>query len=201
MLYYFVNIKYIDVNHVYMSDGNQSYISTMIREAMPLSEVAEALSISRPTLYKYMDYYDSGEKERLPSRIRDYFDYMSSGDVSRKDARSFLMDAVDTSREVQGQTSETGSWSDGKLPTLCIGHNGESMVIFRDAMPAPRYTVLTVFIEVDGERVVIGRYHPDADMKFVKVDNLIPKLDYMYVVEQGSGDLVVESEACRLMLR
>ena len=68
-------------------------------------------------------------------------------------------------------------------------------------MPAPRYTVLTVFIEVDGERVVIGRYHPDADMKFVKVDNLIPKLDYMYVVEQGSGDLVVESEACRLMLR
>ena len=132
MLYYFVNIKYIDVNHVYMSDGNQSYISTMIREAMPLSEVAEALSISRPTLYKYMDYYDSGEKERLPSRIRDYFDYMSSGDVSRKDARSFLMDAVDTSREIQGQTSETGSWSDGELPTLCIGHNGESMVIFRD---------------------------------------------------------------------
>ncbi|MBP3385878.1 MAG: hypothetical protein J6K69_03370 [Candidatus Methanomethylophilaceae archaeon] len=184
-----------------MSDGNQSYISTMIREAMPLSEVAEALSISRPTLYKYMDYYDSGEKERLPSRIRDYFDYMSSGDVSRKDARSFLMDTVDTSGEAQVQVPEKESWSGGDLQTLCIGQDGESMVIFRDAMPAPRYTVLTVFIQVDGERVTIGRYHPEEEMKFVKVGNLIPKLDYMYVVEQGSGDLVVESEPCALRLR
>lgn len=189
-------------------------ISEKLREVIPLLEVAKMLDVSRPTLYKYMEYYDNGDFDRIPGHVRDYFDYMSDGDHSRAEAKAFFNEVSDANsndsrncnerrgfnRSSHRRSSVDEGWSEGPLSNICVSGNGAAMVVFRDSMDGVCNTRLLVFIEVDGEEVPIGTYLPEPGMKFVRVDNLIPALDYMYRLEQECHGGRVVSPARMLKL-
>lgn len=189
-------------------------ISEKLREVIPLLELARMLNVSRPTLYKYMEYYDSGNFEKIPTRVHECFDYMSEGEHTRNQVKAFLSgvptgvpDEDSDDDEHAPVTSNRrcndsdNGWSVGSIPNLCVSENGVAMVIFRDPMDGECTTRLLVFIEVDGVEVPVGTYLPEPGMKFVRVDNLIPVLDYRYRLEQDCGGEKVVSPARQLKLR
>lgn len=213
-----------------MSTDRDGSISSIIKEKTPISEVAERFSISRPTLYKYMDCYDQGEFDRIPKDILEYFRLVGEKDVSKDDSNLYLMamrkeldqafyrrlllsadmekkpasfreDCRSRMLNAVGTGALDTGWSDGSPRTLCVGHNGRAMVIFSDAFDSPDSTVVLVSVDMDGEDLVIGRYVPDEGMNFVNIDNLLPKLEYMYRVEQRRGVETVVSETRPLRLR
>lgn len=209
-----------------MTNERGGSISGVIKERTPISEVAERFSISRPTLYKYMDFYDQGEHDRIPSEILDYFRMMERDNASADESRMYLMskdlrnrivhgeadlDEPETRRLVEGfmrlheskaKGSESdGAWSGGSLRTMSVGQNGRGMVIFADAFESPDWTRVLVSVDMEGRDLVIARYVPEEGMSFVSIDNLLPKLDYRYWVEQGRGTEVAVSEIRTLRLR
>lgn len=185
------------------------------------------LEISRPTLYKYMEYYNEGNDDKIPDEVRGYFDYMSEEDRTRAQSRDYIekmylsrksnnfgsQGLCETANEsdveklrilnAQNQTiiRSGEGWYEGSLSNLCVPDNGTAMVIFRDAFTGPCVTRLFVFIELDGEEVPIGTYYPEPGMNFVRVDNLIPKLDYMYRLVQSSEGEKIVSPTRTLRLR
>lgn len=185
-----------------MSGRKKGFISAAIRELIPLSEVADYLSISRPTLYKYMEFYDSEEFEKIPSPTKNFFDFIFSENISRKDIHEyFLQKGKNTGSRRESVTEDSDDWTSGNLPTLCIGWNGIAMVLFKDAFPNPKFTKLTAYTEKNGELITVGTYMPEPDMKFITVNNLIPKLSYSYVVEQRFNDITEKSALSKLKLR
>lgn len=61
----------------------------MIRERLyemdiKITELAEYLQITRPTLYKYIEYYDVGEKDGINKKILKLFDYIESNPLAGK---------------------------------------------------------------------------------------------------------------------
>lgn len=189
-------------------------ISEKLREVIPLLELARMLNVSRPTLYKYMEYYDSGNFEKIPTRVHECFDYMSEGDHTRNQVKAFLSRAPTDASAADSDDDEPApvisdsrrndsdnGWSVGPIPNLCVSENGVAMVIFRDPMDGTCTTRLLVFIEVDGVEVPVGTYLPEPGMKFVRVDNLIPVLDYRYRLEQDCRGGKLVSPARQLKLR
>jgi len=185
-----------------MSEGRSGHISAVIRDIIPLSDVADYLNISRPTLYKYMDFYDSGEFEKIPSATKNYFDFISSGKTTRKEVHEYFLQEGKKLKDEEPPTSNISDrWTEGDLPTLCIGWNGTATVFFKDSMPDAKFTKLTAYISDNGDQIPIGTYVPEPDMKFITVKNLVPKLNYTYIVEQISKECVKRSIISDLKLR
>lgn len=60
-----------------MSNENRS-IRNVIGENLSLSKFAKCIGVSRPTLYKYMDAYDSKLLDTIPDSVLNIFDDVSS---------------------------------------------------------------------------------------------------------------------------
>lgn len=71
--------------------------STMMKDVMrdlgiKMTEMAEYLRISRPTLYKYIDLFESGRSSDIPSDIAEVFRFMSGSECKSKEkAVSFMI--------------------------------------------------------------------------------------------------------------
>lgn len=191
-------------------------ISDAVRECVSLSEVAQFMSISRPTLYKYMDHYDSGETERVPARVRDFFAFVGRGGRTRAEVRRYLMDAAGIQvvsegeldvtdgaiyegvRSAVGETAPKAGvpvWSAGPLPTLCAGDGTRATVVFRDACADPVSTVVRITVPMGDSRVHVADLVPAPGTHYVTVSDIVPQLGCLYTVVQTSRDgSVTESE-------
>ena len=74
-----------------MKQERDGSISEVLKAKVPISEVAERFSVSRPTLYKYMDFFDSGETDRIPRDILEYFELVTEKDATTDQFRLYLM--------------------------------------------------------------------------------------------------------------
>jgi len=67
-----------------------------IREALKamqlrLTELEEYLNISRPTLYKYVEYYESGKQNLINPVVKDLFKYIEKNkSLTKKEAISYI---------------------------------------------------------------------------------------------------------------
>ena len=57
-----------------MDEMNESTISDWMKVNHGLSEACERLGKTRPTIYKFMELYDNGNRDALPEDVRAYFD-------------------------------------------------------------------------------------------------------------------------------
>lgn len=183
-------------------------IAVTLRGATSLSEIAEKLDISRPTLYKYMDHFDNGEYERIPKNICAYFDRMSRGDASEEESAIYLMaeqrrrdgirnaDAVSVDGEIENRKKAiiAGSfrgvpnlnWTDDRIQSLCVPIQGGACVFLKDAVYHSNAAVL-VSIVVSGEPTLIGRFHIGPEIGFVNIRDLPKGPEYEYRVELFEG--------------
>ena len=53
---------------------NRSQLPELLKSGPKLTDIADALKMSRPTLYRHIDYYVAGEDEKVNSHLKGYFD-------------------------------------------------------------------------------------------------------------------------------
>ena len=204
-------------------EKSKESVANTLKKVTSISQVADRFSISRPTLYKYMDFFDRGEFDRIPENILSYFSAMANVGVSADESAVYLL-AEEKRRQELERISQSGddsgmeyrakavmdgalrakerailSWSEGQCPSICHPTDGGAVVFMKD-VPSDAEASVVVSIVVSGESTPIGRYVPEEGMSFVDISNLPIGPDYEYTVEHACGDRTVRSEARKLVL-
>ena len=166
-----------------MENPGRASIQATVKAVCSISYVSEKLQVSRPTLYKYMDLYDSGGRDRIPAKVLRFFDYLSSAKRTEDEAiLYFIRDAG----KVDDPEPEA---ADGDGVT-CITGGDKAMVMFPDVAD-PSDIAVDVSAEVGGRMTVIGEYRPAQGRRFVTIDDLIPENTFYYTVRTVSDGRTV----------
>lgn len=161
-------------------------IQSTVKSVCSISYVSEKLQVSRPSLYKYMDLYDSGDRSRIPARVLDFFDFLRSGRRSEDDAILYFI----KNRERSSDDGAEGE-SKGSFPVECITGGDGAMVMFPDCGD-PSEVVVEVLADFDGSTKVIGEYRPEPGRRFVRIGDLLPGHTFYYRVRISDDVYVVD---------
>lgn len=270
-----------------MEETTYSSIADCIKAIIPIKEVSSKLSISRPTMYRYMDCYDRQEYDSIRGPVLDFFDLVSSGDVTydgvsayldqitadnddseddrKKEAAvvyeveleeimssldlarsrydvaqdlynktisatagsvdenlaktlrenlynaekelvtlqnrlestrcryaSFRVNAGDIRRRNTALRESRPRWSNDDIRTLNFGLDGKSMVIFQTTKDVDS-TIVRVLTRDGNDLVPVGDYVPQLGKNHVLIDDLIPRIQFMYIVIQNTEDGLIET--------
>lgn len=169
-----------------MENPRRTSIQATVKSVCSISYVSEKLQVSRPTLYKYMDLYDTGGRDRIPERVLRFFDYLTSARRSEDDAILYFIRESGRSEEPAQERSQP---RDGPSVTCRTGGDRE-MILFPDA-ENPSDIAVEVSMEIDGRMTVIGEYRPAPGRRFVTIDDLIPENTFYYTVRSVSDGRVI----------
>lgn len=77
-------------------------IKTRLKELdIKITELADYLQISRPTLYKYMESYDRGEKDEVNKKVLRLFDYIEENPLlGKKNVITYILTSLATLKEL-----------------------------------------------------------------------------------------------------
>ena len=64
--------------------SSQEVMTMQITDIVTITELSKLLGKSRPTVYKYVSDYESGNYSALPHSVRSLFDKIISGETSRR---------------------------------------------------------------------------------------------------------------------
>ena len=81
-------------------------LSDILKSTTSITEVARKLDCSRPTLYRYIDLYEKGDKQ-LPQSIKAYFDAIMTEGISRAESEAYLEKLKIEREQVQTELSLT----------------------------------------------------------------------------------------------
>ncbi len=145
-----------------------SVLLETLKGASSISYVSSRLGISRPTLYRYADLYDWGERSKIPPKIRRFFDFcLKSGHLDEEDVVIYLHDIG----------SGGDRWGEGSGRAACMTGGDRAMIVLRDPAREPS---VEVAVDISGETIVIGTYHVAEDRGFVLIDDLVPGHRFKY---------------------
>ncbi len=184
-----------------------SLTNTAIKRKLSVSDVADALGISRPTLYRMMENYENGDYSNLSGDAIRLFDVVTRDDVGPEEAQAFLLDMRRKSRDGSHRPKEAGqpdidrsvesvkkiaeevgkksamsrepSWTEGEVRTFSFGQSGRSMVAFDG--PEGEYR-LRLWLRIGGEPFLLSEYAPEEGKRFFTVSDIVPRPDYQYEV-------------------
>jgi hypothetical protein len=172
-----------------------SKIGEVIKKKLSISDLADAFGISRPTLYRYIEYYDTDRRDSIPEHIVQYFDYISAEDVDGNDARVKLVamkgDGDISPKNKPAVTYKSANvpssnrWNEGEIRTLSVSEGGRTMVVF-DGGFDPRYN-LVLSLKIEGELHPIGEYRHAESRGFFVIDDVVPCKDLFYEVSYYDG--------------
>ena len=137
-------------------------ISETLKAEGKLSDIAERLGISRPTLYKYMGKYDEGETDGIPSDVLDYF--------GRYEIPSEPSEDVPVS-------------SDCRIITKCFSDGKRFMIVpFDSESEKGSEYRLILYTKFGREFRKIGTYYTKIDRDFFLIDDIVYSRDLFYCV-------------------
>ncbi len=153
-------------------------ISETLKAEGKLSDIAERLGISRPTLYKYMGKYDEGETDGIPSDVLDYF-------------RRYRI----PSEEPSGDVSLS---SDCRIITKCFSDGKRFMIVpFDSESEEGSEYRLILYTKFGREYRKIGTYYTKIDRDFFLIDDIVYSRDLFYCVYRcisEGGSSVVDTD-------
>lgn len=88
-------------------EKSKESVANTLKKVTSISQVADRFSISRPTLYKYMDFFDRGEFDRIPENILSYFSAMANVGVSADESAVYLLAEEKRKQELE-RISQSG---------------------------------------------------------------------------------------------
>lgn len=166
-------------------------VQAAVKDVCSISYVSEKLQVSRPSLYKYMDLYDSGDISKVPDRVVRFFDFLMSAQRTEDDAILYF---INESRN-PGHDEPHGVLDlDSGAGIECLVGGGRAMITF-PGVHDPSDVVVDVMVRNDKGYAVIGEYRPDPGMRFVTIDNLVPEHTFFYSVRTVSGGKPVTEPA------
>ena len=156
-------------------DGGRP-IQGVVKEVCSISYVSEKLQVSRPSLYKYMELYDSGDTSKIPDRVLAFFRFLTSAKRSEDDAILYFIN----------EGSRRAGQED--VRTECLTGGGRAMITF-PGVSDPSDTVVEILVGGDSGFSLIGEYRPEPGMRFVTIDNLVPDHIFYYRIRTSDGVL------------
>lgn len=153
-------------------------IQALVKGVCSISYVSEKLQVSRPSLYKYMDLYDSGDLSKIPDRVLRFFRFLVASPRTEDDAILYFI------RE--SQSADAGGEGAG-IKTECLCGGGRAMVMFPSAQDFTD-VVVEVLVRGDSGYMLIGEYRPEPGMRFVTIGNLVPGHMFYYRLRMPSGE-------------
>lgn len=153
-------------------------IQALVKGVCSISYVSEKLQVSRPSLYKYMDLYDSGDMSKIPDRVLRFFRFLVVSPRTEDDAILYFI------RE--SQSADAGGEGAG-IKTECLCGGGRAMVMFPSAQDFSD-VVVEVLVRGDSGYKLIGEYRPEPGMRFVTIGNLVPGHMFYYRLRMPSGE-------------
>lgn len=179
-------------------EHSTSNLGETIKKKLSISDLADAFGISRPTLYRYIEYYESERRDSIPEHIAMYFDYISAKDVDGNDARVRLVSMRKDSNAHLANNSKrpiatyrpappaaSNEWRDGDIKTVSVTKDGKTMVVFEGGFD-PRYNLI-LSMKVSGELYPIGEYKHKESKGFFIIDDIVPCKDLFYEVSYYDG--------------
>ena len=82
-------------------------LSEVLKSTTSITEVAKTLECSRPTLYRYIELYEDGKVDQIPSEIKLYFDAIMTKGVSRVESEVYLRNLMKKRETLQHMLKET----------------------------------------------------------------------------------------------
>jgi len=172
-------------------------LGEIIKKKLSISDLADAFGISRPTLYRYIEYYETERRDSIPEHIAMYFDFISAEDVDGNDARVRLVSMRKDNVQYTNNTKKiiytykttspaaSNEWKDGDIRTLSVTKDGKTMVVYEGGFD-PRYS-LVLSMRVSGELYPIGEYKHKESRGFFIIDDIVPSRDLFYEVSFYDG--------------
>lgn len=187
-------------------------ISERIKEVSSISEAAGRLSVSRPSLYKYMEYYDRGDYDPIPPRILSFFDMVESDDGKGDNLeRRLIEENLRSDRlklRIMGDAHDEASverpryaWTVDEVPTMLVVDRDGASVIFRNAVAGGWDAIAHVSVIVDGVPSEVRRYEAGNGSGIVRMDRLPAGPRYQYTAELRRGGEIRTSEPHLFSLR
>lgn len=197
-----------------------------IKSKLSLSDVADSLGISRPTLYRYIEDYDRHDYSHMSGDVLRLFDIITDDDFDAVDAQAVLLEIRRNRRDRINSESEAARsdverarrnvlahgakvesskeisrgprWILGDVKVTCIGQDGKAMVIFDGPRGSYR---LRLWMDIDREPYMISEYASEYGKKFFLVDDVLPRPGYRFDVVCLSKDGEVSSGLQELRFR
>jgi len=154
-------------------ESDQSLLCTL-KKASSISYVSSKLGVSRPTLYRYVDLYESGDKEKVPEAARDFFVFCRKVDLSEDDVSKYFL----------VNRNEDTTWGEESGRGACLTGGDRVMIIVRNP---EKDRAVEVSTEISGETIVIGTYHLSDEKNFVTIDDLVPGHSFKYRLVGNDG--------------
>ncbi len=146
-----------------------------LKKVSSISFVSSKLGVSRPTLYRYIELYEGGDKSKIPAEVRDFFDYCYEEPLTE--------DVV--YRYFYNPKSVVDTWNVKLGLSTCMTGGNRAIVILRNPEDDRSVEVAT---DISGETIVIGTYHIPLDKRFVLIDDLVPGHSFKYRVVNKNGN-------------
>lgn len=188
-------------------ESTPSSTNEAIKRKLSISDTADALGVSRPTLYRMIDSYEKGEYENLRGDAIRLFDIVTRDDVGAEEAQAFLINMRRENKVRSSRPEEAGrpdldrsivsvrkiaegverrtvidhslSWSGKDVRVVSFGQSGRCMVIYDG--PEGEYS-LRLWMNIEGSPYRIAEYPSEPGRRFFVVSNLIPRPGYRYEV-------------------
>jgi len=108
-----------------VSNNEQVKIADWVKMNSSVTKVAEDLNLSRPTVYKYMEVYDRGDKDQIPQEVVAYFDKM----ISDSDSTTVLQVKLKLKEEILALRNQAAEISKRLEELMAISAEQESRLV------------------------------------------------------------------------
>lgn len=108
-----------------MSGEEKVKITDWVKMNSSVTKVADDLNLSRPTVYKYMDFYDRGDKDQIPEEVVAYFDKM----ISDSDSTTTLQIKLKLKEEILMLNQKAADISNRLKQMMMISAEYESRLV------------------------------------------------------------------------
>jgi len=109
-------------------------LSDRLKElGLKLTDLAQILNNSRPTVYRFIEYYEKNERTKIPARVLNFFNYIQENkEISRIEAMSF---AITNIKDYKNETfkEKVGKAKRGQIRELVVDGN-EDKIVFIEAI-------------------------------------------------------------------
>lgn len=188
-------------------ESTPSSTNEAIKRKLSISDTADALGVSRPTLYRMIESYENGDYESLRGDAIRLFDIVTRDDVGAEEAQAFLINMRREMRVRSSRPEEAGrpdldrslvsvkrmaegverraspvhtlSWSGEDVRVVSFGQSGRSMVVFDG--PEGEYS-LRLWMDIGGTPYRIAEYPSEKGRRFFTVSDILPRPGYRYEV-------------------
>ena len=180
------------------SDG----VRNAIKGVISVTDICDKFGKSRPTIYNYMRYFDSGDTGRIPEDVLRFLSFVAPGRTKEEvdqyfkyqkenppeDQDTWAVDSADVTivREMEPSDSTAEEESPDGIDVRILSDSSKAMVIF-PALGSDE-AVVRLFADFDGVIAQIAEYRPTPGARFVTVEGLVSGTTfYCEVVDPSTG--------------